>query len=569
MTCGTHEDRRHRKAAGYVRNSHISQVGNAREDVQRETVERLARQHGFEHFELYADLGISGEETTNRPEYTRMCRDIEKGLIGAVFVIELSRLTRDKDFLDGFMLYSLCRVANTVLVTPDKVYDPNNPADHLLLAVGLWGGMMEKQLIVTRTAQGIWKTAEQGKLWNGHTPLGYDREPMPGTSSNKPKTWLVKNEVEARLVETVYATVERMGVRKAAHWLNAHGHRYPVKSIRKQITLGARHNNGVPMSDRPWYTSDVLRVIHNRLYSGWYVYGGRRRDSDQYKSVTQPIELRMARLQIISELRWQTIQNLLASRNREVSPPRSTTSPYLFSGILKCATCGGPMKGARTRTSDPSKRQRIYRCTKHAEAAVCPGTTIREVIIRKAIRRDLTKVISAMGLDRVLDQAVHDTLGLDRSNAVLASLDAEVSRLDEAKVKALNLHYARNLSESEVSAELERIATLRKTALRKKEAERSRQRHRVSADELREFMGNDLTVWVRDLQGSRLSRVAKLVYRAFRVAAEGASHKRHGRLTEVEYREDVVALLPKFRAAGFKMKTRQAGIASFGTASGH
>lgn len=568
MTCGNDDSR---IAAGYVRNSTLPQVGNAREDVQRETVERLARQHGFDRFELFEDLGISGEEVANRPGYMRMLGKIEKNLVGAVFTLELSRLSRDRDFIDGFTLYGICRAHNTVIVTPEKTYDPNNSADQLLLAVGLWGSSMQKRLNVGAMAQGTLKSAEQGNLWNGHTPLGYGREPMPGVLSSKRKTWLKKDEVEAHLVELVYSLVERMGVRKTAEYLNAHGHRYPVKSLKRQITLGQRHNNGIPMTERPWYTSDVLRVVHNRLYAGWYVWGVRR-DSEYYKDVTQPVELRMGRLQIIPELRWQAVQNLLASRNPAVTPPRSTTSRYLFSGLIKCAKCGGSMKGAHTRTSDPARRQRLYRCVNHAEAGGCPGDTVREVIVRKAVRHDLGSVIAAMGIMKVLEQAVADTVGSRRSRMAVESLDAELARLEEARVKALNLHYAARLDETEVAAELERIVALRKQAIRKKEVEQSRQRHQITADELREFMGNDLSTWIKELQGARLSKVAKLVYQSFVLEAEGASHRRRGRLSEVRYREDVLALLPKRhsnRSKGGAIGQTHGQNVRFGTGSVH
>lgn len=430
MTCGTHGVRNGRLAAGYVRNSSAAQIGNAREDVQRETVQRLAREHGFEHFELFEDLGISGEETANRPEYLRMLGKVQAGLVGAIFATELSRLSRDRDYLDGFTLYGMCRANNTVIVTTEKTYDPNNPADQLLLAVGLWGAAVQKRLNVAAMVQGSLKHAQDGTLWNGHTPLGYDRVPMPvELSRGKTKTWFAKNEIEARLIDLVFTTVERMGVRKTAMWLNERGHRYPIKSLKKQISLGQRHNGGTPLAERPWYTSDVLRVLHNRLYSGWYVWGDKRRDSEFYQAMTQPVELRMGRLQIISEIRWDATQALLRSRNRDVTPPRATTSPYLFSGILKCAACSGPMKGARTRTSDPAKRQRIYRCTKHAEARGCEGTTIREVVVRKAIRADLLRVIPALGIRSVLDQAVTDTLGSTRSGNVIGTKGVKRTRV--------------------------------------------------------------------------------------------------------------------------------------------
>lgn len=544
MTCGTHKLRAGRKAIVYVRNSTEMQVGNFREGFQRENGERLAREHGFERIEFKEDLAISGEEIENRPGFMDLLRQIGQKLVGAVVVADISRLTRDRDFLDGLGLYKACRANNTVIITPTQVYDPSVKEHQNLIAFQFMGANMQKQLNVSALMQGMMKAAERGQLFAGHVPLGYDRQQMPPElAGQKSKTWFVKNPIEAQLVERVYATAEHMGARKTAMWLNEHGYRFPIKSLRRQITAGNVHNNGVPMTERKWHATDVLRILRSPLYAGLYVWAGKRRDSEHYTALQHQVEVPMPRLAIISDTRWHAMQALLTSRNKDVTPPRSSNSPYLFSGLIKCIHCGGPMKGSKTRTSDPARRQRIYRCVAHAQGADCRGSTIREGIVRPAVRRELMSQLPALGIERALDHAVHDTLGKTRSESVIADLEAETTRLQEARLKALNLHYAGRLDDDQIAAELERIDALQKQAHRKREAEQSRQRNRITAQELREFMGSDLDEWIRQLKGRSLSRVAKLIYKSFRVEAVGASHRRRGRLVNISYSDDVGALL--------------------------
>src|SRR5687767_4189756 len=89
MTCGTHPIRAGRMAVVYVRDSTEMQVGNYREEFQRDNGRRLAREHGFEHIEVREDLGISGEEAVNRPAYQQLLREVERGLVGAIVVADI------------------------------------------------------------------------------------------------------------------------------------------------------------------------------------------------------------------------------------------------------------------------------------------------------------------------------------------------------------------------------------------------------------------------------------------------------------------------------------------------
>ena len=61
---------------------------------QRLLLKEYADKNGFKNCQYYIDDGYSGVNK-NRPEYVRMLKDIESGLVGTVIVKDQSRLGRD------------------------------------------------------------------------------------------------------------------------------------------------------------------------------------------------------------------------------------------------------------------------------------------------------------------------------------------------------------------------------------------------------------------------------------------------------------------------------------------
>ena len=70
-------------------NSESNSIGN-----QKKLLKKVAADYGYAKTEFFVDDGISGT-TFKRPDFQRLEQAIESGLIGAVFVKDLSRLGRD------------------------------------------------------------------------------------------------------------------------------------------------------------------------------------------------------------------------------------------------------------------------------------------------------------------------------------------------------------------------------------------------------------------------------------------------------------------------------------------
>jgi DNA invertase Pin-like site-specific DNA recombinase len=78
------------------------------------------------------DLGRSGAGV-GRPGFERLLAAICEGRVGAVFVIEASRLARNGR--DWHTLSEFCSQVGTAIVDEDGVYEPRHPNDRLLLGM--------------------------------------------------------------------------------------------------------------------------------------------------------------------------------------------------------------------------------------------------------------------------------------------------------------------------------------------------------------------------------------------------------------------------------------------------
>ena len=164
-------------ACAYLRKS--------REDEERERLgrgetlarhkrqlEALAADHGVDIARWYAETA-SGETIAARPAMRELLRDVAHGKWGAVYCMEAARLGRGGG-TDQESILNCLRYTGTRLVTPDKSYDPQSPADMRLLKKELQASEDELDNITTRLTRGKYQAAREG-IWQstGRTPYGW------------------------------------------------------------------------------------------------------------------------------------------------------------------------------------------------------------------------------------------------------------------------------------------------------------------------------------------------------------------------------------------------------------
>src|SRR5882762_1470592 len=221
-----------RRCAIYTRKS--SEEGPEQEfnslHAQREACEAFIRSQTGEGWRLirthYDDGGLSGA-TMERPALQRLMADIDKGLVDAVVVYKVDRLTRSlADFAKMVELFD-ARGVSFVAVT--QQFNTTTSMGRLTLNVLLSFAQFEREVTGERIRDKIAASKRKGMWMGGVPPLGYDvRERR-----------LVINPSEARTVRYVYERyLELGGVRQLSSELDEHGIESKVRVSRNGIKSG-------------------------------------------------------------------------------------------------------------------------------------------------------------------------------------------------------------------------------------------------------------------------------------------------------------------------------------------
>jgi DNA invertase Pin-like site-specific DNA recombinase len=254
------ETHRQKLACIYLRQSTLKQVRQHQESTERQyALREKALQLGWPPERILIldrDLGISGTQMANRPDFQHLVAEVSLQKVGAVFALEASRLSRSD--LDWHRLVDLCGWTSTLLIDEDGAYNPGDFNDRLLL--GLKGTMSQAELhfLRVRLQGGKLSKARKGQL----------RFPLPvGFVYAEPQGIVLDPDQEVqgavRLVFTTFRqTASAYGV--VQHFAE-HQLLFPKRSYGRvwhgQLRW-SRLNHG-----------RVLCLLRNPAYAGAYVFG--------------------------------------------------------------------------------------------------------------------------------------------------------------------------------------------------------------------------------------------------------------------------------------------------------
>jgi site-specific DNA recombinase len=300
--------------SGYVR---ISRVGDRSgpsfisEDVQRDTVARLAAFHGIEVDEVVAETDVSGKTPIEERELGRLVAKVEAGDSGGLIVWKVSRFSRN--LLDGVTVADRITRAGGRLIADD--FDSSNAMGKAIL--GFLLGWSEEELDSRRAG---WREAQRRAASRGaypsRTPLGY------------------RKDGEGRLV---------VDPKKAD----------TVTRVFRMRAQGESLGECATVLDAP--ASSVRALLGNPAYLGRIDHG--RGDTAIYVEGTHPA--------LTDERTWHLAQ-------RGDGPPQRTGSlkgKGLLLGLITCAGCGHRL--TMTASGPPDARVASYTCRKRRSGSVC------------------------------------------------------------------------------------------------------------------------------------------------------------------------------------------------------
>ena len=174
---------------------------------------------------------VSGETIAARPEMQRLLKIIESPKVKAILTVEVQRLSRG-DLEDCGRLMKLLRFTNTLVITPQKVYDLRDEYDRDMFERELKRGNEFLEYTKKIMGRGTLRSVSEGNYVGSIPPYGYNK--IIVTEGKRKCPTLTINEEQANVVRLVFNLyveknmrmpsiakhLESMGVTppKSEHW---------------------------------------------------------------------------------------------------------------------------------------------------------------------------------------------------------------------------------------------------------------------------------------------------------------------------------------------------------------
>ncbi|MBN1815338.1 MAG: recombinase family protein [Anaerolineae bacterium] len=361
-------------------------------DDQNRAVERHCQEQGYLLERLFCDRARPGSTVAGRDQFQAMMHLVRTltadRLPDCVLFWSFSRCARDFDDAQ-FYKAEIRRHGVAVMSITDEI--PEGPHGRLIEAVIDWKNAEFLANLSHDVKRGLHDLARRGYAPGGFPPRGYVAEKVEiGTFNNgKPRyasRWVPDPDV-APLVRQAWE-------------MRARGSSY--KEIHEQTRIfGATNSYGA--------------MFKNRTYLGVRKCG--------------ELEIPDSHEPIISREMFDAVQGTLQKHPARGESwehhPRNANSPFLLSGLARCAYCGAAMCGSTANIKGRPNSWPYYLCGRKKRQGYdsCPG---RQIQARKAEQAVIETVVNRILVPAQVEKllaAVNEQLEVD-----VADVDAKIER---------------------------------------------------------------------------------------------------------------------------------------------
>jgi site-specific DNA recombinase len=269
---------------------------------------------------IYSEIGQS-DSIEFRPKMKELLNDIANDMFDAVLVVDYDRLSRGGKE-DQAVIERTIRDSNTLIITPQKVYDLEDESDALLSDFQGLLARFEYNQIKKRFRRGKKIGAKYGNWTNGPAPFPYVYDHQTKSLKVNKDQWPLYNEIKE-------SVLKGKSLYSIAVALNKKGY---------------RTNKGYKFSD-----TAIYRLVTNEVHLGRVIHG-KTSGSGHLKKKVAPLKINdrsewiiceNAHDAVLTEDEFNKIQELLKRNKR--TPTKARASIHPFSGLIRCGKCGSSL----------------------------------------------------------------------------------------------------------------------------------------------------------------------------------------------------------------------------------
>lgn len=402
----------------YLRKSRMDLEAEAH--GQGETLKRhetalltLAKQRQYYIGEIYREV-VSGDTIAGRPEMQRLLSDVEMGRWKGVLVMEESRLARG-DTMDQGRVQQAFYYSHTLIITPNKVFNPDSESDQEYFEFGLFMSRREYKLINRRLQRGRLASVKEGKWVGGQVPFGYRKVDI----EHEKGKMLVPIPEQAEVVKAIFEWYVNDDV--PLYTISVRLNESGIKTAKGQL----------------WVTESVRNVLDNPVYCGMIRYGSRKVDKIPvngklvaYHHRADDVEgenlFRGRHEPIISRELYEAAKK---KRSLRKGPPGPNKKPLMnpFAGLCYCSRCGRAMLRNKGKPGSNDRIGCMYPdCLSSVGMTTIPAL---ESIVLDSLRKRLTELeIPDVTHEQTNNEETLLQTGLEQTQRELATIISQKSR---------------------------------------------------------------------------------------------------------------------------------------------
>ncbi len=345
-------------AAIYTR---VSTFDQAREGhslgEQEERLTNLCKANGYKIYKVYTDAGISGKDTTHRPAYQKMMRDMKAKKFNLILAFKMDRLSRSISDFEVF--FNEIKKNNCSVEFLFEKIDTTGAAGMMFARILGIFAQFERELIRERTLIGVESAVNKGH-YGGPIPLGYKKDPESKLFLIDEETSLIVKEIfDLCLKGKTYFQIAKI-----------------MKDKYGYMTFNRRDKKTgkVYQVQKRWGDSTIGTILNNKIYYGVWEHRKQVKEAES-------VEISGFIPPIITKEVFDECQECIRRNARNYYRSKQ----YLFLQKIVCPKCGCIMACAGTRK--PNGKEYLYYKCKECK------TYINEELIEKVLVQKMTTLL--------------------------------------------------------------------------------------------------------------------------------------------------------------------------------
>ena len=203
---------------------------------------------------------VSGETLSERPEINKVLRLIESPKYKALKIVEPQRLTRG-DLEDIGRIMKLLKHTNTLIITPDRIYDLRDEYDWNAFEAELKRGNDYLNYYKKIQARGRLLSVSSGNYLGNVAPYGYEKTTVMDGKRKCPTLKIKEDEaVAVRMIFDMYVNQD-MGRVSIAHRLNELGFKPRKGGLWSQDTIKTMLENDHYIGKVRWNWKKTMYLV--------------------------------------------------------------------------------------------------------------------------------------------------------------------------------------------------------------------------------------------------------------------------------------------------------------------